>query len=246
MSAQVVLSQNSTELTDEMVGTLIQAGVIPQNTPIAQIKVFAQFCKDKGLSPFAKEVYLLGFGGVYSRIVGIDGFRKIAARTGQLAGCDDAKFDLKSDGTWFTASELIEKKQLPKTATVTVYRNVGGLRVPFTHTAVFSEFTTGKQKWVSMPFQMIAKCSEAFAIRKGFSDEVSGLSIDEEIGAIQDIQVVENEKPKTLPILSPDAKIWDGIKESVENAMNKGEIFTIERVRARYQITDEHFNLLMK
>ncbi len=34
-----------------------------------------------------------------------------------------------------------------------------------------------------MPFQMIAKVAEAFALRKGFSDETSGLSIEEELGA---------------------------------------------------------------
>jgi len=246
MSAQVVLSQNSTELTDEMVATLIQAGVIPQNTPTSQIKVFAQFCKDKGLSAFAKEVYLLGFGGVYSRIVGIDGFRKIAARTGQLAGCDDVRFNVKSDGTWLSAGELIEKKQLPTTATITVYRSIGGMRVPFTHTAVFSEFTTGKQKWQTMPFQMISKVAEAFAIRKGFSDEVSGLSIDEEIGAIQDLQE-EKKAPatnQTKPTLSPETKTWADNKKIALALIAKGESITIERVRKNWEISDEHFKLL--
>ena len=60
-----------------------------------------------------------------------------------------------------------------------------GVRVPYTHTAAFNEFNTGKQKWASMPFQMISKTAEAHAIRKGFS-ETSGLFIPEEIERKED------------------------------------------------------------
>lgn len=248
MSAQQVITvQNSSELTDETVGMLIQAGVIPQNTPKSQISVFAQVCREKGLSPFSKEIYLMNYGGVYSRIVGVDGFRKIAARTKQLAGCDDVKFDVKSDGSWFTAADLSEKKQLPKSATVTVYRIVGGLRVGFTHTAVFSEFSTGKQKWQTMPFQMIAKVAECFAYKKGFADELSGLNVEEEAGAYTDAQV--QTQPKVIdkkPPLTPNTEIWQTAKKAIEDAMNRGRIFSIEDIRERYEITEEHFDLLMK
>lgn len=240
MSNQIVISKNSTELTDEMVATLIQAGVIPIGTPMPQIKVFAQFCKDKGLSPFAKEVYLLGFGGVYSRIVGIDGFRKIAARTGQLAGCDDVKFDIKSDGSWLTANELIEKKQqFPKTATITVWRIVAGMRVGFTHTAVFSEFTTGKQKWITMSFQMISKVAETFAIRKGFSDETSGLSIEEEIGAIQDLQAIDAETPfKKGPEPKDELSLSHKYYEQIVIAIKSGKR-TVVAIEEKFTISEE-------
>lgn len=183
-------------LSQKDIATLTKAGIVPAGTPFDQIMVFAQVCRERGLSPFTKEIYLVGYGGNYSVIVGINGFRRLACDTGQFAGCDDAKYDLQSDGSYKTASELVAENKLPVSATVTVYRAMGGQRVPFTHTAVFKEFSTGKQKWQSMPFQMIAKVAEAFALRKGFSDRLTGLSIPEELGAIEDEQAnVQPEKP---------------------------------------------------
>ncbi len=167
--------------------TLEQAGIIPPNTPPAQVAVFAQICKEKGLSPFSKEAHLVGYGGKYSVIIGINGLRKIASQTGALGGTEDAKFNLTSDGKFFTAAELAAQNKKPLTATVTVYRVVGGARCPFTHTAVFSEFA-GSGKWQTMPFQMIAKVAEAFALRKGFADVTGGLDIAEEGDAIMDTQ----------------------------------------------------------
>ena len=180
-------NQLSQTITADQLKTLEQAGIIPSNTPPAQVAVFAQICKEKGLSPFSKEAHLVGYGGKYSVIIGINGLRQIAAQTGQLAGCDDAKFNLTSEGKFYTAAELAAGQKRPITATVTVYRAVGGIRCPFTHTAVFSEFA-GSGKWQTMPFQMIAKVAEAFALRKGFADVTGGLSIGEEGDAAMDTQ----------------------------------------------------------
>lgn len=49
-----------------------------------------------------------------------------------------------------------------------------------------------------MPFQMIAKVAEAFALRKGFSDKLKGLSIPEEQAAFEDAQVLPTESGNTL------------------------------------------------
>lgn len=177
--------QSVETLTEKDLKTLYAAGIIPDGTPRGQIDVFARVCRERGLSPFSKEIYLVGYAGRYSVIVGINGFRKKAAETGQYAGQDDVKFNLKSDGTYQTAVELGEK--LPLTATVTVYRIIGGMRVAYPHTATFKEFAGGG-KWKTMPRQMIGKVAEAFALRKGFSDELTGLNIPEEVTAIQDAQ----------------------------------------------------------
>jgi phage recombination protein Bet len=191
MSNQLILS-------DSDVQTLVQAGVIPDGTPKAQIAVFAQICKERGLSAFSKEIHLVGYGGRYSVIVGINGFRKIAAETGQHAGTDDVKFDVLPDGSFKTAVQLKAEKLSPTSATCTVYRIVSGLRVGFTHTVLFSEFSTGKNKWQEMPFQMIGKVAEAFALRKGFSDRLTGLAIEEEAAAMEGntIQAQETTKPE--------------------------------------------------
>lgn len=196
-----LIQQN--ELQQKEISTLVEAGIIPSNTPPAQIKIFARFCYEKGLSPFSGEVHLIAYNGKegvkYSRVTGIDGYRKIAARTGELGGKDDVKYDLCADGSFKTAAELKKEKNLPISATVTVYRIKGALRVPFTATALWDEFVqigtaNGKKyykgKWNpenGMPYHMLAKCAEAIALREGFADQLSGIHIPEEQGAWEDV-----------------------------------------------------------
>lgn len=185
-------------ITDEQMKTLEQARIIPPSTPESQVEVFANVCKEQGLSPFSKEIYLVGYKGKYSVMTGINGFRKIAGRTGLHAGTDQAKFDLQPNGQYKTPANY-SKGQLPATCSITIYKMVGGVRCPFEHTAVFREFSSGQQKWASMPFQMIAKVAEAFALRKAFGGELSGLHVQEEGAALADetieIKYSENQHP---------------------------------------------------
>lgn len=189
--------QKQIELTAQEIQTLAQAGVIPQNTPPAVVKVFAIACQQHGLSPFKKEIYLVKYSGrngdTYSTIVGIDGLRAKADRTGQLAGKDDAKFDLMPDGSFKTAAQLISEKKRPTSCTVTVYRAIGGMRCPFTKTVLFNEYCPASpppgSKWLTMPFNQIEKCAEAHALRMGFASETGTLNIEEESAAIQDVTI---------------------------------------------------------
>lgn len=206
---------NQLILSDQDVQTLVQAGVIPDGTPKAQIAVFAQICKERGLSAFSKEIHLVGYAGRYSVIVGINGFRKIAAETGQHAGTDDIKFDVLPDGSFKTAVQLKAEKLTPTSATCTVYRIVSGQRVPFTHTVLFSEFSTGKNKWHEMPFQMIGKVAEAFALRKGFSDRLTGLAIEEEAAAMEGNTI---QAQQANPALSVDV---EALKDELQNAFSR-------------------------
>ncbi len=215
-------------LTDEDVKTLTQSGIIPEGTPKSQIAVFGKICAERGLSPFSKEIHLVGYGGKYSVIVGINGFRKIAAESGAHAGTDDVKFDLHPDGKFCTAAQLKAEKKVPQTATCTVYRIVSGQRVPFTHTVVFSEFSTGKNKWADMPFQMIGKVAEAFALRKGFSDRLTGLSIEEEAAAYEGTTI---QAAETRPELTVDV---EALKDRL------ADIYHIEVLTALYQGNPAH------
>lgn len=182
--------KKASSLTDKDIKTLEQAGIIPAGTPPAQVSVFASICKERNLSPFSKEIYLVGYGGKYSVIVGINGFRKIASESREHAGTDDVMFDLQPGGAFKTAAELKAANARPTTATCTVYRIVSGVRCPFTHTVVFSEFASARNpKWNEMPFQMIAKVAEAFALRKGFSDRLTGLNIEEEAAALEGVTI---------------------------------------------------------
>lgn len=182
----------SKNLSEGDIKTLEQAGIIPTGTPAAQIAVFAHVAKERGLSPFSKEIYLVKYGNVFSPIVGINGLRKVAAQTGEYAGCDDVKYNVQPNGDYLTAAQILKANNTgrPTTATVTAYRMIQGQRCPFTHTAVFSEFA-GSGKWQTMPFQMIGKVAEAFAIRKAFSERVSGLDIEEERTAYEHGEIVQ-------------------------------------------------------
>lgn len=75
-------SISKTDLSEADLQTLAQAGVIPVGTPAPILKVFAFACQQHGLSPFKKEIYLVKYGSQYSNIVGIDGLRAKADRTG--------------------------------------------------------------------------------------------------------------------------------------------------------------------
>lgn len=195
-------SITKSDLSDSDLATLAQAGVIPVGTPAPILKVFAFACQQHGLSPFKKEIYLVKYGNTYSNIVGIDGLRAKADRTGQHAGRDDVKFDLMPDGSFKTAAQLKITKALPVSATVTVYRIVSGYRCPFTKTVLFAEYcpANATNKWLSMPFNQIDKCAEAGALRMGFSSETAGLNVEEEAAAIQDITIKAAEKKPSVAI----------------------------------------------
>ncbi|MGL4641325.1 MAG: recombinase RecT [Shewanella sp.] len=201
-------------LSEQDLETLSRSGIIPQGTPPAQVAVFAKACSDHGLSPFKKEIYLIGQGGKYHIVVGIDGMRSKAARTGQLAGCTDAKFNMSSDGTFLTAADVKASGKMPISATVTVFRIVCGIKCEFTHTAAFSEFYPqvasgggGFSKASTMQCQMIAKVAESFAIKKGFADETAGLHIEEEASAFQATQ---------KDIVLPDTVWMEKIREQMD------------------------------
>lgn len=120
----------------------------------------------------------------------IDGFRLIAARTGQYAGNDGAQVELDENGK-------------PVAVTVTVYRIVQGIRCPFTATARWTEYYPGtaasgyelSPMWSRMPVLMLTKCAEAQALRMGFPAELSGLYTHDEMA--------QADMPEALP--APDA-----------------------------------------
>lgn len=221
MSAQIIPLQ----ITPEQIQTLAKAGVIPHDTPPAILDVFAHSCRQHNLSPFKKEIYLIKYnskqhGPQYHTVIGIDGFRAKASRTGQQAGCDDAKYDLQANGQYLTAAMVKASGKLPVSCTITVYRLIGGQRCPFTATCIFDEYypavaaaaakgERGFSKADVMPFNMIQKCTEAKALKMAFSDELAGLYIEEEAAAFEDatITAAEIQPAKALDIEELKGKI---------------------------------------
>jgi phage recombination protein Bet len=182
--------------------------------PFEDLLWFMGVCNKLNLDPFKREIYIVyRFDRKQGKEVptvqtGIDGFRKITTGHQYFGGIDDAFFE--------------EEKGLnhPIKATVTIYRlnPINGERMPITATARWGEYAqkytdrkTGDVKymgmWASMPYNQLAKCAEALAHRKGFSELLSGVYTDDEMqqadqpkeSPLKDLPKPEKEVKKIKP-----------------------------------------------
>jgi len=141
-------------------------------------QLYLHDCQRHGVHPLDRLIHPTVRGGKYTPITSIDFMRQAAAKSGEMAGSDDAIFE--NDG--------IGK---PKSATVTVYRLTQGYRGGYTATARWGEYYPGDgpagHMWRKLSHVMLAKCAEALALRKGFPAETAGLYAREEMDqAIKD------------------------------------------------------------
>lgn len=148
-----------------------------------ELALFFNVCVGTNLNPFLRQVHFVKrwdnkLGREVGSIqVGIDGFRSIAESGGQYAGSDDAVFR-DEEMYSFEIGKIKEGKDVPGSATVTVYKLMGNTRYPFTATARWSEYYPGHKQgfmWFKMPYGQLAKCAEALALRKAFPKLLSGI-----------------------------------------------------------------------
>lgn len=149
-----------------------------------EMQLFVYVCRRTGLDPFLRQAYAIkrwdSEDGDYRMAIqtGIDGYRLQAARSESYAGSDPPEFEVDSENQ-------------PVMARVTVYKIVGGERCAFTGEARWSEYVQRTKEgqptrmWRTSPFNQLAKCAEAQALRKGFPAEVQGINIHEEMPAIE-------------------------------------------------------------
>ena len=153
-----------------------------------ELQLFLYTCERTGLDPLTRQIHFVKRGGKMTIQTGIDGYRAIADRSETLAGIDDPVYDT-------------EKQQHPNKATVTVYRIIGGERVPFSASARWKEYVPdGKIAFMSkkMPYLMLGKCAEALALRKAFPNQLSGIYTSEEMAQ------ADSPKVETAPNLVAD------------------------------------------
>jgi phage recombination protein Bet len=153
--------------------TQLIASTIAPGCSNDELRLFAYACQRTGLDPFSKQIYAIRRSGRMTIQAGIDGLRAIAERTGELDGsstewCGD-------DGQWV---DVWLSSKPPAAAKTIVHRK--GSQHPFVGVARFADYNAGQGLWSKMPAAMIAKCSEALALRKAFPADMSGVySTDE-------------------------------------------------------------------
>ena len=144
--------------------------------------LFIAQCQRLGLDPVMGQVYAIKRKGKLNIQIGIDGYRKIADRTGKYAGNSDPVFEKHSAAT----DKAYE--HYPQKATVVITKLVAGEPCKFPASARWSEyFPTDKRDqwmWVKMPYTMLGKCAEALALRKAFPAELGGFYIPEEMDQV--------------------------------------------------------------
>ena len=178
---------------------------VADGTSDDELALFLEVCRSTGLNPFQKQIYAIMREVWNPRTrqreprmtiqTGIDGYRLIAARTGQHVGTSDIEYGpVETDG--------------PAWARVTVYRSVAGERAAFTATARWEEYAQRKrgqngqpgdltEMWARMGHTMLGKCAESLALRRAFPAELSGVYTREEMAqaTVEEAEVVETPGP---------------------------------------------------
>jgi phage recombination protein Bet len=216
---------------------LISATIAPGCSP-DELKLFAYACQRTGLDPFSRQIYAIKRGGKMTISSGIDGLRSIAERTGQLDG--SSSYWCGEDGVWV---DVWLSSKPPAAAKTIIYRK--GCAHPFTATARFADFNAGQGLWSKMPSVMIAKCSEAQALRRAFPADLSGVYSTDEMD-----QAVESVTVTTAPALPAkgDAKIFQAGKVAIAKADSIAKLTEVtDRMETRKgDLSDEQYAELLK
>lgn len=194
----------ASDWTREQIETIKQT--VARGANDAQLALFLQTCRSRGLDPFVKQVYFTPQG----IIVSIDGLRAIAERTGAYA-------------PGATRYEYDENKNLVA-AFVSVKKYVNGTWFDVEESAFYEEYRGTSPIWKKMPRVMLAKCAEARALRRAFSSDLSGLYAAEEMDQAQ-----RDERPVEVTVLpAADAgRDYSVAAEAIRNATDLDALKTV-------------------
>ena len=205
-----------------------------------ELRLFAYACQRTGLDPFSKQIYAIKRGGKMTIQAGIDGLRSIAERTGQLDGSETLWCG--EDGQW---QDVWLGSKPPAAAKTIIHRK--GASHPFVGVARFADYNAGQGLWAKMPAAMIAKCSEALALRKAFPADLSGVySTDEMQQSEPEVQpVAVTVEPA---VAAGDAKLYNAGKALIAKAGTMAELQDVNQrmEKRREQLSVEQYEDLLR
>lgn len=165
--------RQTNELTQEQLD-LIRTTVAKGATP-DELKLFLYRAKNLGLDPLKPgQIFFIKYGSnPGSIVVGIEGIRAKAHRTGMVQGINrgvlrDEKG--KCIGAWCEV-------------------HVKGWTHPAREEVSLSEYNTGKAQWLKMPETMIKKVAEAAALRMALPEDLGGVYTEEEMHQAEHVDV---------------------------------------------------------
>lgn len=234
----------SLQLADDELIPVLRSSLYP-GAKDESIKLVIAYCRASGLDPMQKPVHLVPMnvkkvgGGPrdyeWRDVVmpGIGLYRIQASRTSELAGIDEPEYgpDVSLPGVPGT---------VPEWCKVTVYRVIGGTRVPFTAREYWAEnyATAGRESsepnsmWKRRPRGQIAKCAEAQALRKAFPELGSMPTADETIiepgdvidvtpAAAAPLQVKRKQAAAPSPAPTPAPDRFHDADENIDDVQEK-------------------------
>ena len=206
--------------------TALISSTIAPNCTADELKLFAYACQRTGLDPFSKQIYAIKRGGKLTIQAGIDGLRSIAERSGQLDGSATFWIGDTEGSQW---SDVWLGSKPPAAAKTIIYRK--GCGHPFVGVARFQDYNAGQGLWSKMPSAMLAKCSEALALRKAFPADMSGVYTVDEMEQAETVTVTATPAPALAP--AGDVKIFNAGRAAIAKATT---IQQLEDIAARMEL----------
>lgn len=170
----------------------------------AEFEVLLEVARARRLNPLLRQIHFVQRWDsekhrmVWSTQVSIDGLRAIAERTGLYQGQDEPEFVDNPDGTIKLCKVRVWRRDWPRPAVGVAYWNE--------YVQTIRDKQTGKSRptamWARMPHVMLAKCSEALALRKAFPEDMAGLYTVDEMAQAQ-----RDPPPQTARAQAPHAHI---------------------------------------
>lgn len=162
-----------------------------------EFKLFIYRCKHMDLDPLKPgQVHFVKYGNAPGVIiVGIDGFRIKAARTGKHVG---TKRGVIRDDSGKCIGAFCEVSR-------------SDWKEPAREEVSLAEYMAEKANWKKMPETMIKKVAEAAALRMAFPDELGGVYTNEEMDQA-DMQNTQRLDPVTVPSIVEEMR-----EEAIDN-----------------------------